>query len=313
MARIVSTGVYLPRKIVKNEDFETGVVVDSVPISNYMTGMKERRHASPDETGIYMGTQAAKQCLERSGYSVDDIDMVMGIVCPNEHLAPEDINLIARDLGCKNAVVLPVNTTCSTVLTCLNLARILISEGGKKVIMIVSSANTVNHGMDHSKDYSMIGDGAGAILLDGKGDGFLGVEERANLSVFYTMFVRSPLFTNKPEYFVIKEDPDIKMVEDQIIKPVDVAKDLVARTGVEPDWFIAHQAGISMLEVWRKQLNIERRKLKHTFDKYANMHSANIAVTLDCYINTGEIKRGDVLLLFAPAAGGHYISILWRY
>lgn len=315
MSRIVSTGAYLPQNIIKNEFFlsseETG---DEAPIMNFITGLDERRHAEKSETGLYMGVMAAKQALSRSEYSPEEIDLVIGMIQPNQYLYPEDLFLLARETGCVNAISIPVNTACSSFLTALNIANVMISSGSKKRVLIAISANWVRYGLDKTKDYSFAGDGAGAVVLDDADDGLVGIKEKTDFRVFHTMCIKSPLVTNKNEHFEVAADPHLDMVDEQIEQPVSVAKELLAENaGISVDWFIAHQAGIAMLEVWRRRLGIPKSKLKHTFDKYANMSVANLPVTLDYFITRGDIKRGDILLLFTPATGAHYISILWRF
>ena len=68
-----------------------------------------------------------------------------------------------------------------------------------------------------------------------------------------------------------------------------------------------------MMNHWVSVLGLKEGILRHTFSQYGNMLSANVPTTLSHFIDSGEIKRGDTLLLFSPAAGAHYISILWRY
>jgi 3-oxoacyl-[acyl-carrier-protein] synthase-3 len=314
MARIAATGAYNPVSIVTNDFFKNhDNPVKFSEIGKFMTGMHERRHANPNETGVYMAYMAAKAAIERSGYEAKDVDLIVGNITPNQYLEPEDINIVAGKLGCSNAVVIPIRTACSSFLTGLNLASTFLKVGTKKIALVVNSTNSVNHIVDQTRDYSMFGDGAGAVLLDNKDRSYIGMEEASDFSVFHTMHIKSPVFTHQREFLTIEADPNVDMIENQVIKPIDVAKRLLDKVKIEPDWFIAHQAGIGMLECWRRKLKLGKSKLKHTFDKFANMMSANIPVTLDFHVRNNEIKRGDHILFFAPAAGSHYISILWKY
>ncbi len=314
MARIVSTGSYLPEKIVTNDFFgKPNDPRQLASIEKYMTGMKERRHASERETGIYMGTKAAELAIERSSYNVNDIDLVIGTVTPNEYLAPEDLNLISYNLSCKNATVLPINTACSSFLSALNHARILLSSNVYKVILIVNSINQINYIVNKNRDYSMFGDGAGAVLLDNKENSFMFMEEDSDKKVFHTMRMRSPVFTKQDEYFEVVEDKTINMEVEQIKKPIDTARRLLSKTDIKPKHVFTHQAGVGMMEYWLQLMELDKNCLRHTFDKYTNMWSANIPVSLDYWINQDVIQRGDNILFFSPAAGAHYISIMWRY
>lgn len=314
MSRIVSTGSYLPKNVATNDYFGKPNDPQALAsIEKYMTGMQERRHASPEETGIYMAHQAAKACIDKSGYSPSDVDLIVGNITPNEYLAPEDLNLVSEELGCKRAIVLPFNTACSSFLTGLKLANLFLKEPHINLVLVINSTNWVNHIVDQTRDFSMFGDGAGCVLMDKAADSLKFMEEVSDTSVFHTMQMKSPVFSGTPEYFTVREDPKIDMIREQVLKPIDVCKKLLEKTNLTPDHFIAHQAGIGMLEYWMEKIGLEKKLLKHTFDKCANMMSANIPITLDHYIHTGEIKRGDLILFFSPAAGAHYISMLWEF
>jgi 3-oxoacyl-[acyl-carrier-protein] synthase-3 len=315
MSRIVSTGAYIPRKVVDNNHFfSTPEDSDAAPVVKFMGGMRERRHAGADETGVFMAGEAAKRALEASEYCEEDIDLIIGCIVPNLYLYPEDLFLVAGELKCKNATVLPMNTSCTSFLSALYHADTLVNAGNNKVVLVISSTVWALHAFDKTKDYSFAGDGAGAVIIDNQSNDLIGTKQICDFRVFHTMSVKSMGVTGKKEYFEFAEDENVDMVEEQVMKPVSVAMELLEENPNDmPDWFIAHQAGLPMLEVWRRQLKLKREILLHTFDKYANMTSSNIPVTLDHYVRRGDVKRGDTLLLFAPAAGAHYISLLWRY
>ena len=315
MSRIVATGAYYPEKIVTNDFFPPVPSNVELPrIMKYMTGLCERRHAQPHETGINMVIRAAQRALEETDYHVEDVDLILGGIVPNENIISDDLFLVAGELGCKNATLRPLNTACSTFLTALQTADLYITSGQRKLALIVYGTNWVNTVFDKSEDYSTPGDGAGAVLIESQGDSLLSSKEKCDFRVFHTMNMKSPVFTQKAEYFRVTEDNHFDMTEEQVIKPIDVARELLNENqNITPDWFIAHQAGLGMLECWCERLQLSENKLLHTFDKFANMGSANIPVTLDHYVRSGKIQRGDKILFFAPAAGAHYISILWQY
>lgn len=314
MSEIVATGAYVPSNIVTNDYFGKPNDTDKLTaIEKYMTGMRQRRHASDKETGISMAFHASKRAIENSSFSPKDIDLVIGNIAPNEYLLPEDLNLVSGELGCVNASVIPINTACSSFLTALFVANTMIEQRAKKVVLVVCSTNWVNHMIDREHDYSMFGDGAGALILTAGSRSLMAVKEASDQRVFHTMCMSSPVFTRKKEAFKITQDPKIDMDKQQVLKPIEVAVQLVNNQKVKPDWFISHQAGIGMLEYWLDQIELDKNKLRHTFDLYANMMAANIPVTLDHWITKGDIKKRDIILFFSPAAGAHYISILWRY
>lgn len=316
MSRIEATGSYLPKTIVSNDHFEESDTLFG-SINEFFTGFDERRHATKEETGIEMASLAAQDALHNSQYCAEDIDLIVGIIQPSEYLYGDDLNLIQHNIGAWNASVLPINTGCSSFLAALNLADSLISSGRNKRVLVVVAANWVNNMLDQAeKGFAFAGDGAGAIILDGDASSMIDIEQinRTTPPVFESMVMKSPVFTGKKEYFKVSEPEGISTVKDLILFPISVAKNLLERNeSVEVDRFISHQAGVKMMQTWANKLKIPTDRICHTVDKYANMISANIPVSLNYWVREGRIVRGDTILFFAPSAGGNYIAILWKY
>lgn len=318
MARIEATGSYLPKKRILNDIFKIpenqGL---SSGIHDFFSGVVERRHSNASESGVSMGVKAAINALKSSNYSKEDIDMLVGIVIPNENLYGEDLNLIGCELGLKNASVLPINTTCSSFLSALNIANAYIEQGLKNCVMVLTSVNWVRHILrEQDQIYSFAGDGAAAVILDSKGVGLIDVEEINNSDpkIFRTMCMKNPVFTGHKEYFEIQEVKGINQKKDLISSPIEVARNLLNRNpDVVVDKVFMHQAGIKMMHYWLSRLDISKEKLRHTLTKYANMTASNIPVSLDYWQKQGDLKRNDMFLMFSPATGGHYIAMLWQF
>ena len=316
MSRIESTGSYVPKKIVSNDAFNNDSVLFE-SINEYMDGFKERRHAEKDQSSISMALKAAENALASSQYAAEDIDLIVGVVSPSEYLYGDDINRVQHALGAKNASVLPVSTTCSTFLSSLNTADSYIRSGKKKVVLVLIGVNWVNHLFDtEAKNYGLAGDGSAAVILDDQGDSLIDVCEVNNSSpqVFQSMAMKNPVFTGKKEVFQITEPDGVSTAKDLILGPIKVVEKLLQRNpDVVVDKVVMHQSGLKMMGIWMDKIGLSVSIVKHTLPLYANMTAANIPVSLDYWVRKKGIVRGDTILFFAPAAGGHYIAILWKY
>lgn len=317
MSRIEATGSYLPETVIGNDYFVTDAVMYE-SIDEFFTGFEQRRHAGETEDSVSMAVKAARAALANSRYGPEDIDLITGLLQPTYHLYGEDINLVQSELGAWNASVLPINTACSSFLSGLNLADSYIRSGKKKCVLVVNVSNWVKHGFDHSvRNYHFAGDGAAAVIVEkSEQDSLIDVEEVNNSTpeVFESMILHSPIVTGKKEYFQISEPKGVSTKKDLIMFPINVAKKVLARhPEVTVDKVFIHQSGLKMMKMWIDKLEIPFEKARHTISLYANMNSANIPVSLDHWIRNGDLKRGETCLFFAPAAGGHYIAILWRY
>lgn len=316
MARIEATGRYMPEKIVRNEDFSDGPVLFE-SVQEFFVGYKERRHAAPDETALSMAVRAAEDALTQSEHSAEDIDLIIGVTIPNVNLYGEDLNLLQYEIGAVNASVLPINTTCSTFISAINLADSHIAAGKKRCVLIVVATNWVNTILNTERaNYGFAGDGAAAAILDDQADSLIDVYERNNSKpeVFESMVMKSPVFTEQKEYFVVSEPEGVSTKRDLVVAPIEVGRKLLARNpDVKIDKVIMHQAGLKMMHLWAEKLEVPYEKVRHTLELFANMTIANVPTSLDYWVKSGDIKRGDIILFFSPAAGGHYIAMLWRF
>lgn len=316
MSRIEATGSYLPEKVVSN-DYFTSLNPLFASIDEYFTGFDQRRHSSDKESGLFMAAEAAKNALSKSQYKPEDIDMILGLIQPSQHLYADDLNLVQYQIGAINASVAPVNTGCSSFLSCLNVADSLLKTGKKKCILIVTATDWVSNSINTEEpNYSFAGDGAGCVIVDNESNSLIDVNEtnKSTNDIFNAMVMKNPQFTGKKEFFVVTTPEGVSTKKDLILFPITVAKALLDRNSdITIDKMITHQSGIKMIEMWAKKLGIDKSKARHTLNLYANMVSANVPVTLNHWIEQGDIQRGETLLFFTPSAGGHYIAMLWQY
>src|ERR1039458_5631834 len=79
-ASIISTGAYLPSRILTNAELEKMVDTSNEWILS-RTGIRERRVAAEDEFPSDMGACAAKQALESGGIDPQSIDLIIVATC----------------------------------------------------------------------------------------------------------------------------------------------------------------------------------------------------------------------------------------
>lgn len=74
-------------------------------------------------------------------------------------------------------------------------------------------------------------------------------------------------------------------------------------TNDDIDWFIPHQANLRIIETAAKLLNFPLEKTITTVHKYANTSSASIPAAFNEALDSGQIKKGDRILMAAFGAG----------
>ena len=316
MSRIESTGSYLPEKIVENDCFELGSS-QFESMQEFLNGFDQRRHAGEEETGLRMAELAAKKAFEESKYDPMDLDLIVGVIAPSHHVYGDDLNLLQDRLGAWNASVQVVSTACSSFKSALNVADSQIKSGKKKCVLVVASVGWTRSILNANKqDFAFAGDGAGAFIVDAEGDSLIDVHEKNNSSqeVFDWLVMKNPVITGKKEYFSISGTATNEFAWEMIMAPVNIGKELLERNpDITVNKVVFHQSGTKMMDVWFKKLGFDKEQHLHTLNLYANMAAANIPITVDHFVRSGEIQRGDVMFFMGAAAGGHNMAMLWRY
>ena len=75
-SKIISTGSYLPDKILSNKDIERIVDTSDEWIIE-RTGIKKRHIASTEESSVDMAYKASLDAIERSKINVKEIDIII--------------------------------------------------------------------------------------------------------------------------------------------------------------------------------------------------------------------------------------------
>ena len=84
---IVSTGRFLPDRVVTNRDMESIVETSDAWIFE-RTGIRERRIALPEMTAANMGAAAARVAMERAGVAPEDVDILIISTATPDRLLP---------------------------------------------------------------------------------------------------------------------------------------------------------------------------------------------------------------------------------
>ena len=84
---MVSTGRYLPDRVVTNREMESIVDTSDEWIVE-RTGIRERRIAPPEMTAADMGAGAARIAMGRAGVGPEDIDVLIVSTATARPLAP---------------------------------------------------------------------------------------------------------------------------------------------------------------------------------------------------------------------------------
>lgn len=341
---IVSTGSYVPERIVTNDDLAL-LGCDSEWIFQ-RTGIKERRWANDDQAASDLAYEATIRCLSNAGVSSDDVDLILVATITQDFMTPSTACVLQKKLG-SIAPAMDINAACSGFMYALVTGAQFISTGMAKNVLVVGSevmSRTVNP-KDY-KTYPLFGDGAGAVLLQG----CISDSESVATNSPRASETQSPLsagshpgilgFTlgseGSPESLCVpaggSREPltreridqgrqymqmDGRSVFKWAVRCVaDSCRDVLASTGYaieDVDLFLLHQANVRIIDAALSDFGIPADRVMVNLDRYGNTSAASIPLVLDEANRAGRLQRGDLIMMCGFGAGLTWGTALVRW
>ncbi|RXG62666.1 beta-ketoacyl-ACP synthase 3, partial [Candidatus Atribacteria bacterium 1244-E10-H5-B2] len=165
-SKIVSTGAYVPQRIVGNDELSKMVETNDEWITS-RTGIKQRRISSGEKT-YQMATKAAKEAIENAGIAKEEIDLIILATITPDFFMPSTANLVQAELGLNDIPSFDVTAGCTGFVYGLQVADQFIKSKQSKTILVIG-VEVLSKVIDWSDRNTCVlfGDGAGAVILKG--------------------------------------------------------------------------------------------------------------------------------------------------
>ncbi len=339
---IIGIGTYLPKKIVRNSDFNyasVGLTDEAIK----KLGLVERRHADIHEGIIDLAYNASLRAIKNARISASDIDLILFASASIEKIVPVPAIDIQKRLGIIDCMSLQFVDGCCAFLTSMEMGAYAIMSGQAKNVLIVSAerfSGKISFTTELSYLTGMsVGDSAGAMILScgdrklGNGKlssyfnsspdfraGFtirpceatIGLEKKCGIFLDYDF--ESVLNGYQDDmsiasFFQRIKEHGLKLLPNCISK----ALNKVSYTDDDIDFYILHQPTREFIEIWKQNANIHKNKTLDTFDKYANLSSVTVVANLDMAYQLGKIKKGDTILLASLGEGITVGATIWKW
>ncbi|SMP17076.1 3-oxoacyl-[acyl-carrier-protein] synthase-3 [Desulfurobacterium pacificum] len=308
--RLVSTGSYLPEKILTNHDLEEMVETSDEWITT-RTGIKERRISEKETTAEL----AYKASLNIPDLNPEELELILVATATPDAFFPSTACKLQALLGNKNSVAFDISAACTGFIYALYVADSIMRTKGVSKALIVG-AERFSKILDWSDRTTCIlfGDGAGAVLLEkSEEEGILGFDLGADGSYGDLLYVNSVGSNENPPYHLKMKGNEVFKVAVRTM--VDSAKRVLEKTGVSPEeisLLIPHQANVRIINAVAERLGIDKSKVFVNLDKYGNTSAASIPIALDEAVKSGAAKKGDLILFVAFGGGFTWGSCLIR-
>ena len=323
-AKITYTARYLPERVLSNFDLEKMVDTTDEWIRS-RTGIEKRHLVGEGEATSDMCTMIAKQLLEKSGKSAEEIDLILIATSTPDYLVVSTAALVQDKIGAINAWGYDIVAACTGFIYAMETGSKFI-ESGKYKNVIVIGADTMSSIVDYTDRNTCVifGDGGGGVILepskdetgivdsilhtDGSGSKYLTVPAGGSLHP------ASKDTVDKRMHYVYQ---DGKTVFKHAVRGMaNVSAEILSKnnlTGDDISLFIPHQANKRIIDAAAEKCGISKDKVLINIDRYGNTTAGTIAIALSEAVENKKINDGDYVLLSSFGAGFTWGSILIKW
>jgi 3-oxoacyl-[acyl-carrier-protein] synthase-3 len=318
---ILSCGAYLPERAVTNFDLEK-IMDTSDEWIVQRTGIRQRHIAAEGETTADMSIAAAGRALKASGLSGSDIDGVIVATSTPDTTFPSVAVKVQAALGIKNGPSFDVQAVCAGFVYALSVADSLIRTGAAKRILLVGAdkMSSILNWEDRTTSV-LFGDGAGAVVLEGiegagtiEDRGIISTHLHANGNLKDILCVNGGVSSTGTAGHIMMEGKEV--FRHAVAELANVVTEVLEHNKITPDqldWIVPHQANIRILESTAKKLGMSMDKVIVTVDRHGNTSAASIPLALAEAVESGRVKRGDLMLIEALGGGLVWGAALARF
>lgn len=307
---IKGTGSCVPERVLTNDDL-AGMVETNDAWIRERTGVVHR-HIAEKETTVRMAAEAAGQALANAGVSAEEIDLIIVATISSEVILPCTACEVQKRIGAVHAACFDMNTACTGFLFAYNTAQAYIRTGICRKAIIVG-AECLSNLVDWSDRGTCIlfGDGAGAAVLcaedreagfemvmhsDGTGGGALTCESRHQRNW------KDKILT-KDCYIQMDGQAVFKFAVRKVPEAIQELLDQAGEEKGQIDLYILHQANRRIIEAVAKRLGEDISKFPMNLAEYGNTSSASIPILLDELHRSGQLRRGQKIVMAGFGAG----------
>jgi 3-oxoacyl-[acyl-carrier-protein] synthase III len=326
----ISTGFSVPERVVTNDELTQWWDTSDEWIRE-RTGIVQRHWVEPGkQAGSDLALDAARVALDRAGMDAAEIDCIIFATLSPDYFFPGGGVYLQRKLGIPGVPAMDIRNQCTGFLYGLSVADAWIRTGQYRRILLVG-AEVHSTGMDFGpagRDLGVLfGDGAGAAILgptDDDGRGVLSTHLFADGKYAEMLWCESDASANFPRishddldagkhYPIMQGRQVFKHAVTRMPESVRAALEANGLGTADVDLLIAHQANLRINEMVGQQLGLGADKVYNNIERFGNTTAATIPIAIDECVQSGRLKRGDLLVLTGFGSGFTWGSAVIRW
>jgi len=326
--KISALGCYVPERVLTNQDMEKMVETTDEWILT-RTGIAERHIAAPEVATSDLAVEAARRALEQRGLNAAELNAILVCTVTPDMFFPSTACLVQDRLGAKGAWGFDLIAACSGFIYGLTTAAHLVGAGTHEKVLVIGS-DTMSRIIDYTDRNTCIlfGDGAGAMLveplephedqrlgfldflgeIDGSGGDYLKMPAGGS---------RMPASVESVEKRLHYVHQDGQQVFKYAVRKMyEVCNQILERNGLSAKdvaVLIPHQANRRIITATAERLGLACDKVIINIDRYGNTTAGTIPLATRDAIESGRLKKGDLVLFSVVGAGYTVGASLWRW
>ena len=324
-ARVAGTGSYLPKLRLTNQDLverlaKTGLETSDEWIKT-RSGISARHFAAENELTSDLAVKAAQAAIASAGINSEDLDLIILATSTPDHLGgfPSTACVVQDKLGAHTScAAFDVQAVCAGFTYALAIADAFIRSGSYKKVLVIG-AETFSRILNFEDRGTCVlfGDGAGAVVLEAsKEAGILSTALHADGSQRDILCVPGRAGNGEVHVspFMTMDGQAVFKLAVKVLE--QVAYEALDKANLKPeqiDWLVPHQANIRIMEGTAKKMGMSMDKVIVTVHEHGNTSAASIPLALDSGVRSGQIQRGQHLLLEGVGGGFAWGAVAIKY
>ncbi|MFI9408969.1 3-oxoacyl-ACP synthase III family protein [Nocardia gamkensis] len=331
-SRFESIGAYLPSRVVTTAELLSGLKEPPSFDLEKITGVRERRvrdtRPESHEDSFTLAVKAVEDCLSRSKYAPEEIDVVISAsITRSKHatrvyMEPSFAGSISRLIGAKKAITFDIANACAGMLTGTYILDRMIRSGAVRNGLVVSGeaitpiAETAVAEISQKYDPQFaslsVGDSGCAIVLDQAVDenDMIHYIEMMTAAEYAQLCLGMP--SGKTQGIAMYTDNRRMHNEDRFLLGTNTQRKFLEAQGKtfadeKFDYVIHHQFGAAaipwMNAIAEREFGSPMPPDLRVIEKYGNTSTTSHFIVLHDQLGEQNIPAGSKLLL-VPAASG---------
>lgn len=328
-AVIRGTGMYVPEKVVLNEEFNKMYQRDVDTFLRTQRNIFQRHYMDPSQATSDLIVPAARQAMDRAGVEAMDLDLIIVATDTPDYLSPATAAVVQHKLGAQRAGAFDVNSACAGFVTALDMtAKYLAADPQYRNILVVGAygmSKYINY--DDHKIATLFADGAGAVVVQGSVDEAAGIQSSTlfadgqyhDYMGVFAGGTKIPMthaaLEEKRHLLDFAKKIPIETNGREWPRLTHILLDRIHRRPEEIDHFFLTQINIQSVNEALNNLGLPTSKSHNIMDRFGYTGSACIPMALHDATTQHKLKKGDLVFMLGSGGGLSMaaLSLMWDY